>query len=140
MAAAQTGLAAGALALALDYAKERVAFGVPIGTFQAISHPLVDVAAGVEGSRRLQRRATWRLEHETDQALPQVLMAFLYAGEVALRSASIGIHVQGGFGFTLESDLQLYFRRARGWTLVAGDPDADLQRLGDHLYRDDAGS
>ncbi len=66
-------------------------------------------------------------------------MAFIYAGEVALRAASTAIHVQGGFGFTLESDLQLYFRRARGWTLVAGDPNADLQRLGDHLYGNGAG-
>ncbi len=57
MAAAQTGVAAGALALALEYAKEREAFGVKIGTFQAISHPLVDLATGVEGSVRLHRRA-----------------------------------------------------------------------------------
>ncbi len=53
MAAAQTGVAQGALDLALDYVKQRHAFGVPIGTFQAISHTLVDIAVGVEGSRRL---------------------------------------------------------------------------------------
>ena len=52
MAAAQTGVAQGALDLAIEYAKEREAFGVPIGAFQAISHAIVDVAVGVEGSRQ----------------------------------------------------------------------------------------
>jgi alkylation response protein AidB-like acyl-CoA dehydrogenase len=134
MAATQTGLAQAALDLAIGYANERQAFGVPIGTFQAIAHPLVDVATGVEGARRLAMRAAWYLDNEPDLARPEVLMAFVYAGEVANRAASIGIHSLGGLGFTLESDMQLYFRRARGWTLVAGDPERDLQRLGDLLY------
>ncbi len=134
MAATQTGLAQAALDLAIAYANERHAFGVPIGTFQAIAHPLVDVATGVEGARRLARRAAWYLDHEPALAPTEVFMAFVYAGDVANRAASIGIHTLGGLGFTLESDMQLYFRRARGWTLVAGDPERDLQRLGDHLY------
>jgi alkylation response protein AidB-like acyl-CoA dehydrogenase len=134
MAATQTGVAQAALDLAIGYANERQAFGVPIGTFQAIAHPLVDVATGVEGARRLAMRAAWYLDNEPDLARPEVWMAFVYAGEVANRAASIGIHTLGGLGFTLESDMQLYFRRARGWTLVAGDPEKDLQRLGDHLY------
>jgi alkylation response protein AidB-like acyl-CoA dehydrogenase len=134
MAAAQVGLANAALDLAIAHANERHAFGVPIGTFQAIAHPLVDVATGVGGARRFARRAAWYLEHEPLQARPEVLMAYVYAGEVANRAATVGIHTLGGVGFTLESDMQLYFRRARGWTLVAGDPADDLQQLGDHLY------
>jgi len=135
MAATQVGLANAALDLAIAHAKDRSAFGVPIGTFQAIAHPLVDVATGVEGARRLALRASWYLEHEPERARPQVLMAYVYAAEVANRAATVGIHTLGGVGFTLESDMQLYFRRARGWTLVAGDPVDDLQQLGDHLYR-----
>ena len=54
--------------------------------------------------------------------------------DVANRAATTGIHVQGGFGFTLESDLQLYFRRAKGWTLASGDPHDDLRALGAELY------
>ncbi|HEY3669671.1 MAG TPA: acyl-CoA dehydrogenase family protein [Acidimicrobiia bacterium] len=134
MAAAQTGIANGARILASEYVTERHAFGVPIGTFQAISHPIVDIAAGVEGARRLALRAAWFLEHEPECALGDVLMAFVAASDVANRAASFGIHALGGLGFTLESDMQLYFRRARGWTLLAGDPQADLQQLGDHLY------
>ena len=128
MAAAQTGVGQGALDLAIEYANERRAFGVPIGTFQAISHSIVDVAIGVEGSRRLHRRAAWFADHEPGEATAQILMAFLYARDVANRAATTGIHVQGGFGFTLESDLQLYFRRAKGWTLASGDPYDDLRR------------
>jgi alkylation response protein AidB-like acyl-CoA dehydrogenase len=134
MAAAQVGLANAALDLAITHANDRNAFGVPIGTFQAIAHPLVDVATGVGGARRFARRAAWYLEHEPVHARAEALMAYVYAAEVANRAATVGIHTLGGVGFTLESDMQLYFRRARGWTLVAGDPAGDLQHLGDHLY------
>ena len=68
MAAAQTGVAQGALDLAVEYAKEREAFGVPIGAFQAIAHAIVDVAVGVEGSRSLARRAAWYCDHEPANA------------------------------------------------------------------------
>ncbi len=121
MAAAQTGVAQGALDLAIEYAKEREAFGVPIGAFQAISHAIVDIAVGVEGSRSLARRAAWYCDHDAGARAEPALVASLHARDVANRAASVGIHVQGGFGFTLESDLQLYFRRAKGWTVVSGD-------------------
>jgi alkylation response protein AidB-like acyl-CoA dehydrogenase len=134
MAAAQTGIAQGALDLSIEYANQRHAFGVPIGTFQAISHSLVDVATGIEGSRHMHRRAAWFCEHEPLDAEAEVLMAYVHARETANGAASTGIHVQGGFGFTLESDLQLYFRRAKGWALVSGDPHDDLRALGDLCY------
>jgi len=134
MAAAQTGLAQGALDLAIAYAKEREAFGVPIGAFQAVAHALADVAVGVEGSRHLAWRAAWYCDHEPAVAAEPALVASLHARDVANRAASVGIHVQGGFGFTLESDLQLYFRRAKGWTVVSGDAHDDLVALGDLRY------
>lgn len=133
-AAALIGIADGALGLAVDYAKERVAFEVPIGTFQAIAHPLVDVATAVEGGRRLSRKAAWFLEHEPDAAPALVPMAFLHAARTANRASSLGIHVQGGFGFTTESDMQLHFRRAKGWALVTGDPTRELGAIADALY------
>jgi len=134
MAAVQTGVAQGALDLAVEYAKEREAFGVPIGAFQAIAHALADVAIGVEGSRHLAWRAAWFGDHEPDAATEPALVAYLHARDVANRAASIGIHAQGGFGFTLESDLQLYFRRAKGWTVLSGDAHDDLRALGDLRY------
>jgi alkylation response protein AidB-like acyl-CoA dehydrogenase len=134
MSSAQTGVAQGALDLAIEYAKEREAFGVAIGAFQAVSHALADVAVGVEGSRRLAWRAAWFCDHEPSNAAEPALVAWLHARDVANRAASVGIHVQGGFGFTLESDLQLHFRRAKGWTVVGGDAHDDLLALGDLRY------
>jgi hypothetical protein len=134
MAAAQTGVAQGALDLAVDYAKEREAFGVPIGAFQAIAHVLADVAVGVAGSRNLAWRAAWYCDQEPSNALEPSLVAYLHARDVANRAASVGIHVEGGLGFTLESDLQLYFRRAKGWTVVSGDAHDDVRALGDARY------
>lgn len=133
-AASLVGLARGALDLAVAYANERVAFGVPIGTFQALSHPLADVLTAIEGARRLVWRAAWYLDHDPDAAGLQLATAWLHAVETANRASSIGIHTQGGFGFTLESDLHLYFRRAKTWALVAGDPQAELVTIADLAF------
>jgi alkylation response protein AidB-like acyl-CoA dehydrogenase len=133
-AASLVGLAAGALDLTVAYAKERVAFGVPIGTFQALSHPLADVRTAIEGARRLVWRAAWFLDHEPESAAVEVALAYLHATETANRAASVGIHTQGGFGFTLESDLHLFFRRAKSWPLVAGDPQAELLTIADLAF------
>jgi alkylation response protein AidB-like acyl-CoA dehydrogenase len=134
ISAALVGLAKGALDIGVQYANDRIAFGVPIGTFQALSHPLADVAGAVAGARRLTWKAAWFLDHDPEQAAAYVSMAYLFASETANTSPSVGIHTQGGFGFTLESDMQLYFRRAKGWVLVAGDPQAELLAIADDLY------
>jgi alkylation response protein AidB-like acyl-CoA dehydrogenase len=133
-AATLVGITRGALALAVDYARDRVAFGVPIAMFQAISHPLADVATALEGARHLVWKAAWFAEHEPDAAGALVPMAFLHAVRTANQASSIGIHVQGGFGFTTESDRQLYFRRAQGWALPGGDPTSALGTVADALY------
>jgi alkylation response protein AidB-like acyl-CoA dehydrogenase len=134
MAAAQVGIAAGALPLAVDFASSRVAFGVPIATFQAISHPLVDRYIGLVGARRLVWQAAWFTDHEPAANPSLVPMAFVYASRVAMATATTGVHTQGGLGFTLESDMQLYFRRAKGWANVIGDPVRELEVIADELY------
>jgi alkylation response protein AidB-like acyl-CoA dehydrogenase len=128
------GVARGALDVTVQYANERIAFGVPIGTFQALSHPLADVRIAIEGTRRLAWRAAWYGDHEPSSAGLHASIAFLRACETANFAASQGIHTQGGFGFTLESDLHLYFRRAKSWSLVAGDPRAELARIADSSF------
>jgi alkylation response protein AidB-like acyl-CoA dehydrogenase len=139
-AASLVGLAHGALDLAVQYANERIAFGVPIGTFQALSHPLADVRIAVEGARRLVWRAAWYLDHEPDLAAFPVLAAYVHACETAAFAAAQGIHTQGGFGFTLESDMHLYFRRAKSWSLVAGDPRSELAAIADISFGRPSGS
>ena len=133
-AAALVGLARGALDITVQYANERFAFGVPIGTFQALSHPLADVRIAIEGSRRLVWRAAWYLEHEPEVAPLHISIAYVRACETATFAPSQGIHTQGGFGFTLESDLHLHFRRAKAWPLVAGDPSAELLTVADLAF------
>jgi alkylation response protein AidB-like acyl-CoA dehydrogenase len=56
-------------------------------------------------------------------------MAFLFAADAATTSAEVSLHVHGGYGFTLEYDIQLYLRRAKAWSLALGDPHAEHRRV-----------
>lgn len=134
MAGALVGMAQRALDIALDHAKSRHAFGLPIGSFQAIAHPLVDVAMDVEVARRITHKAAWWADRDGEDEAHLVPMAYLSAEEAAGRAATVGVHTLGGVGFTVESDEQLYFRRVKGWTLPAGDPQAELDSIADLLW------
>ncbi len=134
MAAAQVGIAAAALPIAVDFASNRMAFGVPIATYQAIAHPLADCYIGVLGARRLVWQAAWFADHEPSTQRQLIPMAFANACRVAMQTATTGVHTQGGLGFTIESDMQLYFRRAKGWANVGGDPAGELQAIATELY------
>lgn len=134
MAAALTGIAEGALRIGLEHARDRIAFGVPIGTFQAVAHPLVDVAMNVEMSRKLTRKAAWWADNDPRQSRELIPMAYYFAERAAVHAAQVGVHTLGGVGFTVESDVQLYFRRAKGWTLAFGDPERRLDDLADELF------
>ncbi len=134
MASALIGMAQATLDIGVEHARSRVAFGAPIGSFQAVSHALADVAMAVETGRRLVRKGAWYAAHEPDEDVHRVLMAYRYATQTAMTAATVGVHVLGGVGFTVESDPQLYFRRVKGWTLVAGDPKAALSDIADALF------
>lgn len=134
MASALTGMGSACLDIAVEHAKNRIAFDVPIGTFQAIAHPIVDVANGVEAARRMTRKAAWFEDFEPGASLEFVPMAYRCSERVAVLGARVAVHVLGGVGFTVESDAQLYFRRIKGWTLVAGNPDDTFHAIADHLY------
>jgi alkylation response protein AidB-like acyl-CoA dehydrogenase len=134
MAAAQVGIAEGALALACDFARNRVAFGAPIATYQGVSHPLVDSHIAIVGARRLIWKAAWFADHEPEVERHLIPMAFAYACRTGSTAATVGVHTQGGLGVTLDSDMQLFFRRAKGWANVAGDPAGELRLIADELY------
>jgi alkylation response protein AidB-like acyl-CoA dehydrogenase len=119
-AAALTGLAAQALQLAVEHAKTREQFGVPIGTFQALAHRLADAAIGVTGSRLLSWEAAWSAAEDPQRFPALAAMAYAFASEVAEQVTYDSVHVHGGVGFSLEGDCQLFFRRAKGWTLALG--------------------
>ena len=134
VAGALLGVIGATLALSVEHAKNRQAFGVPIGTFQAVAHRIADVSIALDGAQKLTRKAAWFAEHEPEALEALVPMAFLYATRSAELACTVGVHVHGGLGFTLESDLQLYFRRAKSWSLLAGDPQRELLAIADALY------
>lgn len=133
-AAALVGVADGALELAADFARDRVAFGVPIASFQGVAHPLAECSIAVVGGRRLVWKAAWFADHEPGAEQHLVPMAFLNASRAAVKATTVGVHTQGGLGFTLESPMQLFFRRAKGWANVAGDPARERRLIADARY------
>lgn len=140
VASALVGISATALDLGVAYATERVQFGALIGTFQAVQHTLADLPGHIDGARLLVHEAAWVLDGGGDgrvdidddhvQHGPTLAaMAFAFATDVASMATARSLHVHGGYGFSEEYDIQLLYRRARGWPLVAGDLGGHYQRL-----------
>ena len=136
-AAALVGLAAEAVALALAYAKERHQFGRPIGSFQALAHGLVDVATAVDGARLLAYEAAWSAGEHVGGAQRLAPMAFAFAADTAMKATARALHCHGGYGFTEAYDIQLYYRRARSWSLVGGTVRGELLHLASVLWPSD---
>jgi alkylation response protein AidB-like acyl-CoA dehydrogenase len=132
--AALVGMARATLDIGVEHARSRVAFGAPIGTYQAVSHSLADVAIAIDTARRLVHKAAWYADFDPAAERRLVPMAYLYSEETAMQAATVGVHVLGGVGFTVESDQQVYFRRVKGWSLVAGDPKATLADIADATF------
>jgi alkylation response protein AidB-like acyl-CoA dehydrogenase len=133
-AGALVGLAGAALELGVEYAKQRHQFGVPIGSFQSIAHGLADVATSVDGALLLAREAAWASDEGEPDATALAHMAFLFAARSAQQTTAVALHVHGGYGFTLEYDVQLYHRRAKAWPLLLGDPRRGALHLADALF------
>ena len=120
LAAETVGVAARALEIATDYAKERVQFGRPIGTFQAIQHALVDVLVAVESGRSLAWHAAWALEATHRDAALAVAMAKAFTAEMGRDTTAACIQIHGGTGFTWEHDAHLFYRRALASSVALG--------------------
>ncbi len=133
-AAQLTGLSAAALELGVDYVKSREVFGAPIATFQTIAHRLADDATAVDGARLLAYKAGWAVDEAREDGGVLASMAWLFASETALDVTRDSLHYHGGYGFTAEYDIQLYFRRAKAYSLLWGDPRSEYRRLADLLF------
>ena len=132
--AALVGAAARAVEIGVDYAKQRHAFGTPIGAFQAVSHRLADSATAVDGARLLAFEAACAFADEPDRVTELAAMAFALAAETARDATQHSLHIHGGYGFGMEGDIQLYYRRVRGWAMVYGEPALALDRVADARY------
>jgi alkylation response protein AidB-like acyl-CoA dehydrogenase len=129
------GVASRALELAVAYALERHQFGRPIGSFQSIQHALADLVAPIDGAWLLASEAAWACDRWSDERRAQLAsMAFLFSADAARDATSVAVHVHGGYGVMEEYDIQLYYRRARGWPLILGDPERERSVLGETLF------
>lgn len=128
LAAYALGGAERAHEMATAYAKERVQFGKPIGSFQAMAHPLADLATEIAGGKALAYEAAWA--RAGGRAVgPLAAMAKMYAADVFRRTTKFGQQVLGGIGFTVDIDMQLYFRRAKQLEVTWWDPRSLEERV-----------
>lgn len=135
------GIAQRSLAIGAEYARERIQFGVPIGGFQAIAHPLAECAIRTDGAELLAWEAAWADTEDPERFEMLAAMAFAWASQTAIRTAEISLHTHGGYGFSTEYDIQLYYRRARSLSSIAGGSREELQRVAELCFdRDGSGS
>lgn len=132
--AALYGLAREAIQLAAEYSRERIQFGKPIGSFQGIAHPLADALTEIEGAQLLTWHAVWSVAQDRQDAAAMVSMAWWWATQATARAVAKALHTFGGYGVSLEYDIQLYYRRGKAWSLLAGDPHEELDRLAERLW------
>jgi len=103
------GLAERVFEECLAYSKQREAFGKPIGQFQIIQHYLADMAVGIENARNLVYKCAWLCDTGKPYHV-EATMAGLYASQMALDAATVGMEIFGGYGVTMEADIQRYWR------------------------------
>jgi alkylation response protein AidB-like acyl-CoA dehydrogenase len=113
----------------LNYAKERVQFGRPIGSFQAIQHKLADAVIDVDGSRFITYKAAWSMAEGEPDADLMISMAKAWASDASRRVVAHGQQIHGGIGFTKEYKIQLYFRRQKWMELMWGDGDYHREKV-----------
>ncbi|MBV8235005.1 MAG: acyl-CoA dehydrogenase family protein [Acidimicrobiia bacterium] len=129
-AASLLGGAARVLDMATDYAKERVQFGKPIGSFQAVKHRCADMLVDVEGMRSTAYWAAWCLSAGDAEASVAASTAKTWCSDAARRVMASGLQVHGGIGFTWEHDLHLFLKRSQLDQVAFGDGRYHRERLG----------
>ncbi|MGH9027865.1 MAG: acyl-CoA dehydrogenase family protein, partial [Acidimicrobiia bacterium] len=128
-AAEMLGAADRALAMAVEYAKDRVQFGRPIGSFQAVKHRCADMLVDVEGMRSVTYWAAWCLSAGDPEASVAASTAKVWCSDASKRVMASALQVHGGIGFTWEHDLHLFMKRAQLDQLRFGDADYHRDRL-----------
>ncbi|HVX20998.1 MAG TPA: acyl-CoA dehydrogenase family protein [Acidimicrobiales bacterium] len=113
------GIAQGALDLALRHAHDREQFGSPIANFQAVGHPLADMAMQVEAARLMVWRAAWRKDRG-ERCTVDASMAKVLGSELATRCAAAGMQILGGYSYMVEYGMERYYRESKLTEIVAG--------------------
>jgi len=138
-AAALAGLARRAIEIAAAYATERVQFDRPIGAFQGIAHPLANAVTDVDGAQLLTWYAVWSLACGRADAAALIPFALGWSARAATFAVARALHTHGGYGLSLEYDIQLYHRRGKAWALLGGDPHDLFVDGAERLWSDPQG-
>ena len=109
------------LDMTTEYAKIRIAFGKPIGSYQGVKHRAADMLVDVENAKSLTYYAAWAVDENVPEAALASSMAKAYSSDAYRKVAGAGIQLHGGIGFTWEHDLHLYFKRAKSSEFTFGD-------------------
>ncbi|MFI9834693.1 acyl-CoA dehydrogenase family protein [Streptomyces sp. NPDC051913] len=131
LAAEQVGGAQACLDAAVEYAKVRVQFGRPIGSFQAVKHKCADMLLKVEGARSAAYHALSAAAGDNGELPVSAALAAAYCADAFTHAAKENIQLHGGIGCTWEHDAHLYLRRAKSSELLLGSPAAHRRRLAD---------
>jgi alkylation response protein AidB-like acyl-CoA dehydrogenase len=129
LAAEAVGIAEKALELSIEYAKTREQFGKPIGSYQAVSHPLADTYRETELARSLAYWAAWCVAEGDEQADIACAAAKVYCGDAAVAACERSIQIHGGIGFTWEHVLHVYYKRALWIQAYAGYPSKHRAKI-----------
>ena len=133
LAAEQVGGAQRVLDNAVEYAKNRVQFGRPIGSFQAIKHKCADMLLDVESAKSAAYYAAWASQELNDELPVAASLAKSFCSEAYFHCAAENIQIHGGIGFTWEHHAHLYFKRAKSSELFLGDPAYHRELLAQRL-------
>ncbi|MGI8797411.1 MAG: acyl-CoA dehydrogenase family protein [Acidimicrobiia bacterium] len=109
------------LEMSVDYAKVRVQFGRPIGSFQAIKHKCADMLLEVESAKSAAYYASWAAAEDNEELPVVASLAKAYCSDAYFHAAAENIQIHGGIGFTWEHDAHLYFKRAKSSEILLGD-------------------
>ncbi len=133
LAAEQVGGAQKVLDMAVEYAKVRVQFGRPIGSFQAIKHKCADMLLEVESAKSAAYYGMWCASEMNDELASVASLAKAYCSEAYFHATAENIQIHGGIGFTWEHPAHLYFKRAKSSELLFGDPTYHRELLAQRI-------
>ena len=119
--------------ITLAYTKDRVQFGRPVATFQALQHKAADMATDVDGCRYITYRAAWAVDQDEPDANEQVHIAKAWVSDASRRVVAAAQQMHGGIGFTKDYRIQLYFRRQKAAEVSWGDADYHREAIAQAL-------
>ncbi|HXR35620.1 MAG TPA: acyl-CoA dehydrogenase family protein [Candidatus Binataceae bacterium] len=133
LAAESLGVAEKMIEMSVAYVKERVQFGKPVGSNQAVKVRIAEMGAIIDRLRSAVYYAAWAIDSNVPERKVAIAMAKAAASAPGALLGSQAIHVHGGIGFTWEYDLHLYFKRIKSNELLLGDTSAALQQIADEV-------